>query len=78
MSVIEVCDICKKEVKKYNGITVKAYDTHPGPKDDRQTNFDIRICSDCKNNIIKYCKKKKVSIVSKFLEQFSSDFQENN
>lgn len=76
MAVIEICDVCKKAVKKYNGITIKAYDVYPGPRDDRQSDFNIRICNDCKNNIIKYCKKKKSSIITKFLEQFSSNFQE--
>ena len=42
MAVIEVCDICRREASKENGITV---------------NYKVRICDKCKENIIKYCKK---------------------
>lgn len=85
MAVIEICDICKKEVLKRNGIKIKVSDMEGfGPYGHYERNYDIRICECCKDNIIKYCNRytkdvdKKPSIISKFLEQFDSDSQENN
>ena len=79
MAVIEVCDVCKnKLLSDHDGITIKVSDMD-GYKPATgwyERNYNIKICNSCKNNIIKYCKKKKSSIICKFLEQFSSNFQE--
>ena len=62
MAVIEICDICKKEVSGADGITVDCTDLeglqfigeHPC-REERK--YKVRICDRCKENIIKYCKK---------------------
>lgn len=63
MAVIEICDICRKEVPKANGITVNCSDwnglefiagVHPSRT---KRNCKVRICDKCKENIIKYCNK---------------------
>lgn len=63
MAVIEICDICRKEVSDANGITVNCSDwnglefiagVHPSRT---KREYKIRICDKCKENIIKYCKK---------------------
>jgi hypothetical protein len=62
MAVIEVCDICRREVSDANGITVNCSDwnglefiagVHPSRI---KRNYKMRICDKCKENIIKYCK----------------------
>ncbi|MFR8682378.1 MAG: hypothetical protein ACLVFN_02590 [Enterocloster sp.] len=57
MAVIEVCDICRKEVSKTDGLTVKASEELFKPASTYKREFDIRICNCCKENIIKYCRK---------------------
>ena len=62
MSVVEVCDICREEVSKHNGITIVFSDMKGlGFRGDDpcivQRNYKARICDKCKENIIKYCKK---------------------
>lgn len=63
MAVIEICDICRKEVSDANGITVNCSDwnglefiagVHPSRT---KREYKIWICEKCKENIIKYCKK---------------------
>lgn len=62
MAVIEICDICKKQVSKTDGITVKVSDTNgldfilDTPIRGKR-NYEVRICDRCVNNIKKYCKK---------------------
>ena len=63
MAVIEICDICRKEVSKYNGITIDCSDMKELGFDEydnpylKERNYKVRICDSCKENIIKYCKK---------------------
>lgn len=62
MAVIEICDICRKEVSERNGITVKCSDKNGlqfvgGNPIRGKREYKIRICDRCKENIIKYCKK---------------------
>lgn len=63
MAIVEVCDICRKEVSETNGITVNCSDwnglefiagVHPSRT---KRNCKVRICDKCKENIIKYCNK---------------------
>lgn len=63
MAVIEVCDICRKEVSETNGIALDCSDwnglefiagVHPSRT---KRNYKVRICDKCKKNIIEYCKK---------------------
>lgn len=62
MAVIEICDICKKQVDIKDGITVKASDMNGmdfilGNPVRGKRNYEIRICDKCVNNIKNYCKK---------------------
>lgn len=62
MAVIEVCDICRKEVSKNDGITLDCSDWDGfedlgGVPIRAERKYTIRICDKCKENIIKYCKK---------------------
>lgn len=59
MAVIEVCDICRKEVSKTDGLTIKASEMEFNPASTYKREFDIRICNCCKENIIQYCKRHK-------------------
>ena len=62
MAVIEVGDICRKEVSETNGITLDCSDMkwlrfngYDPCREER--NYKVRICDRCKEDIIKYCKK---------------------
>lgn len=62
MAVIEVCDICRKEVSKSDGITLDCSDWDGlGYSAEMlirtKRDYRIRICDKCKDNIIKYCKR---------------------
>lgn len=62
MAVIEVCDICRKEISKSNGITLdcsdwNGWDYTAGVPIRTERNYRVRICDKCKDNIIKYCKR---------------------
>lgn len=62
MALIEVCDICRKEVSKTDGVSVKCSDWEglsfiAGSPIREERKYTVRICEKCKNNIIKYCKK---------------------
>lgn len=61
MAVIEVCDICRKEVNKKDGITLKGIDWNGtsytyGVPLKAQRKYKIKICDSCKENIIEYCR----------------------
>ena len=62
MAVIEVCDICRKEVSEENGIILECSDMEGlqfvgfFPVRTKRE-YKTRICDRCKENIIKYCKK---------------------
>ena len=62
LAVIEICDICKKQASKTDGITVKVSDMNgldfilDTPIRGKR-NYEVRICDRCVNNIKKYCKK---------------------
>lgn len=61
MAIVEVCDICRREISKENGITLKCSDMEGMefvgicPVREKRE-YKIRICDKCKENIIKYCK----------------------
>ena len=63
MAIIEVCDICRNEVAKNDGISVNCSDMN-GLKFvfgdpyllPEKRKYKVRICDKCKENIIKYCK----------------------
>lgn len=62
MAVIEVCDICRKEISKSNGIALdcsdwNGWDYPAGVPIRTERNYRVRICDKCKDNIIKYCKR---------------------
>lgn len=66
MAVIEVCDICGKEVTKTDGITLKCSDMDGlsffGNDPIRaKRNYKIRICKKCVDNIKEYCKSQRES-----------------
>lgn len=68
MAIVEVCDICRREISKENGITLKCSDMEGMEfvgicpvREKREYKIRIcdkciRICDKCKENIIKYCK----------------------
>lgn len=61
MAVIEICDICRKEVTDTDGITLTCSDMNGlgffGNDPIRvKRNYKIRICKKCIDNIKKYCK----------------------
>lgn len=62
MAVIEVCDICRKEVSKSDGIALDCSDWNglgyfAEMPIRTKRDYRIRICDKCKDNIIKYCKR---------------------
>ena len=64
MAVIEVCDVCGKQVAERNGITLKCSDMNGlsfiGTQPIRsKRSYKIRICNKCIDSIKKYCKKYK-------------------
>ena len=56
MAVIEICDICRKEVTDTDGLTLTCSDIDGlgffG-------NDPVRICKKCVDNIKKYCKRQR-------------------
>lgn len=61
MAVIEICDICRKEVTDTDGITLTCSDMDGlgffGNDPIRvKRHYKIRICKKCVDNIKKYCK----------------------
>lgn len=61
MAVIEICDICRKEVVDTDGITLTCSDMDGlgffGNDPVRvKRHYKIRICKKCIDNIKKYCK----------------------
>lgn len=64
MAIIEICDICKKEVTKTDGITLKCSDMDGlgffgNDLIKAKRNYEIRICKQCVDNIKEYCKTQK-------------------
>lgn len=62
MAVIEICDVCGKQVSEQNGITLKCSDMNGlgfiGIEPTREKrNYKVRICDRCIENIKDYCKK---------------------
>ena len=60
--IIEVCDICKKEISAHNGIYVRAEDfeglSFCGDLPIREKRkYKLHICQRCVDNIKKYCNK---------------------
>lgn len=60
--LIEVCDICRKEISEHNGIYVRTEDfdglSFCGDLPVRaKRKYKIHICERCVDNIKKYCKK---------------------
>lgn len=72
MAVIEICDICRKEVTDTDGITITCSDMNGlgffGNDPIRvKRNYKIRICKKCINNIEKYCKNREKYTKKKIL-----------
>lgn len=70
MAVIEVCDICRKEVSKSDGITLDCsdwdgWDYPAGVHIRAERNYKVRICGKCKDNIIEYCKKRMLDKINR-------------
>lgn len=62
MAFIEICDVCKKEVDKRNGITIDVSDMDGlewiGGSPVRKTReYKVRVCDRCVENIKTYCRK---------------------
>lgn len=64
MAVIEICDVCGKQVGEIDGISLKCSDMNGlsfiGVQPMRsKRNYNIRVCDKCVNNIKAYCKERK-------------------
>ena len=64
MAVIEICDVCGKQVSKIDGISLKCSDMNglsfSGIQPTRsRRKYKIRVCDECVNNIKSYCKERK-------------------
>lgn len=62
MAVVEICDVCGKQVSDRDGITLKCSDMNGlsfiGTTPTRgKRNYKVRICDRCIENIKDYCKK---------------------
>lgn len=62
MAVVEICDVCGKQVSDRDGITLKCSDMNGlsfiGTIPTRgKRNYKVRICDRCIENIKDYCKK---------------------
>lgn len=82
LAVIEICDICEKQVSEENGITITASDMNGykiiGYEPIRcKRKFDIRICDRCIDNIKNYCRKNMESNSVKDTKEFIDDFNKS-
>lgn len=81
LAIIEICDICKKQVDEINGITLTASDMDGlgwignFPVREKRS-YEIRICDNCIENIKSYCRsniKKDNNFVEEFNRNKASD-----
>lgn len=62
MAVVEICDVCGKQVNLLDGITLKCSDMNGlhfigiDPVREKR-DYKVRICDKCVENIKAYCKK---------------------
>lgn len=54
MAVIEICDVCGKQVSERDGISLKCSDMNGLLRSKRS--YKIRVCNKCIDNIKDYCR----------------------